>query len=304
MKSLFVICLSLFLSVGWVAEADAKRFGSGGFGKSFKTSPFKKQSSPFQQKKADQGKADKDAGNQNNAVPSKAAPANGAAKGKGMMGGLMGGLLAGGIFAYLLGSGAFEGIQFMDIILMLLVAFIAFKLIRGFARPTPAAAGYGSAHQGSQAQSMFKQSAQQSMPQTEQSSNMAETQTPMNVPPGFNQNSFLQGALSHYRTLQEAWNQGDLNLVSEYVAPDLYAELHNQRKGMDVAPHTEILDLEAELVRAERTANTYELSVLFRGRCKDDVEGSEDGIFDVWHLQKDATNADAPWMIVGIEAEG
>lgn len=297
MKSLFVLCLSVFLSVGFVAEADAKRFGKGGFGKSFKTSPFKKQSSPFQQKKADKTDNGSASGNQNNAVPSKAAPANGAAKGKGMMGGLMGGLLAGGIFAYLLGSGAFEGIQFMDIILMLLVAFIAFKLIRGFARPAPAAAaGYGQSPQREPVQTQFRQA------QTEQST--SDSQVPMNVPPGFNQNAFLDGSLSHYRTLQEAWNKGDLNLVSEYVAPDLYAELHNQRKSMDVAPQTEILDLEAELIRADRTESAYELSILFRGRCKDEVEGSEDGIFDVWHLQKDANKEDAPWMIIGIEAEG
>lgn len=296
MKSLLVFCLSVFLSVGFVAEADAKRFGSGGFGKSFKTSPFKKQSSPFQQKKAD--KADKESGSQNNAVPSKAAPANGAAKGKGMMGGLMGGLLAGGIFAYLLGSGAFEGIQFMDILLILVVAFIAFKLFRSFARPAPAAAGYGAQPSAQQsAHNQFRQAPQQAAME-------GEMNTPMNVPAGFNQHAFLQGALEHYRTLQQAWNQGDLNLVSEYVSPELYAELHNQRKAMDVAPQTEILDLEAELVRADQTAAAYELSILFRGRCKDEIEGSEDGIFDVWHLQKDAANADAPWIIVGIEAEG
>lgn len=296
-KSLMVLCLSVFLSVGMVSEVDAKkRFGSGGFGKTFKSAPNKKSPSPFQQKKADKDSA----GNQNNAVPAKNAAGAGA-KGKGMMGGLMGGLLAGGIFAYLLGSGAFEGIQFMDILLLVVVAFIAFKLLKGFARPAPAAAGgYGSGAQTAQPREMpqeFKRSS------VSQHSGSHDEQIPMNVPAGFNQGAFLEGALDHYRTLQAAWNKGDLDVVREYVAPELYAELHNQRQSMEIAPQTEILDLEAELVRADRTDSAYQLSILFRGRCKDEIEGSEDGIFDVWHLQKDVQQTDAPWVIIGIEAD-
>jgi predicted lipid-binding transport protein (Tim44 family) len=37
--------------------------------------------------------------------------------------------------------------------------------------------------------------------------------------------------------------------------------------------------------------------------CKDELEKSEDGIFDVWHLERDLNNDDAPWIVVGIEAE-
>lgn len=288
MKNLIVFCLAVFLSVGFAHHADAKRFGGGGFGKSFKTSPFKKQSSPFQQKKSEPSKG---SDQQRNAAPANnAAPA----KGKGMMGGLMGGLLAGGIFAALLGSGAFEGVQIMDILLIALVAFIGFKLLRGMRRPAPAAAGYGTAPRQEAPTAQFRMN----------TGNQGGGETPMNVPVGFNQNAFLDGALDHYRTLQAAWNEGNLDVVREYVSPELYAELHNQRKEMGVAPQTEILDLDAELVRADQQDGFYQLSILFRGRCKDDVEASEDGIFDVWHLQKPAAQDDAPWLIVGIEAEG
>lgn len=50
---------------------------------------------------------------------------------KGLMGGLLGGLLAGGLLAAFFG-GAFEGIQFMDILIMGLIAFVIFKLMRAF----------------------------------------------------------------------------------------------------------------------------------------------------------------------------
>ena len=70
-----------------------------------------------------------------------------------------------------------------------------------------------------------------------------------------------------------------------------------------VPPQTEILDLDADIVRADESASLREISILFRGRCKDDLEKSEDGIFDVWHLERDMTADNAPWIVVGIEAE-
>ena len=48
---------------------------------------------------------------------------------------------------------------------------------------------------------------------------------------------------------------------------------------------------------------TCDMLILFRGRVKDELEKSEDGIFDIWHLERDLSKEDAPWLIVGIEAE-
>lgn len=110
MKSIITAFTAFFLMFAVVSEADAKRFGGGGFGKSYKTSPFAS-------KKAAPAKKDQQQAGQ---------------KKGGMMGGLMGGLLAGGIFAALLGSGAFEDIQIMDMIIMAALAFLAFKLFKGF----------------------------------------------------------------------------------------------------------------------------------------------------------------------------
>ncbi|MFT7157853.1 MAG: putative lipid-binding transport protein (Tim44 family), partial [Parvicella sp.] len=39
------------------------------------------------------------------------------------------------------------------------------------------------------------------------------------------------------------------------------------------------------------------------GMCKDELENSEEGIYDTWHLQRDLNTENADWVIVGIEAE-
>lgn len=279
MNSLLTVFSAFVLMFAMVPEADAKRFGSGGFGKSVPTSP---------QRAAPAKQTDKNGQNQNQ---NQAAPTG--SRG-GLMGGMLGGLLAGGLFAYLLGSGAFEGLQIMDILLLVGLFFLISRLLRPASQPQ---------HQTRQAAA-----GPLSGLNTEQFLNMPGTETdtdqiPMNLPADFDAGAFIEGALSHYREVQQAWNEGNLELIREYVSPQLFTALSQQRERLMVPPQTEILDLDASIVRADANATHRELSILFRGRCKDDLERSEDGIFDVWHLERDMTTDNAPWIVVGIEAE-
>lgn len=292
MKSIVTIFTAFFLMFAMVSEADAKRFGGGGFGKSHKTSPFAS-------KKA--------------APAPKGQPQAGQKKG-GMMGGLMGGLLAGGIFAALLGSGAFEDIQIMDMVIMAALAFLAFKLFKGFmsggarSRQQPSVAGLGG-NQAQQRQSFEMPrdantgaATVQEVPATE-TAGFNQDEVPFNLPEGFDQQGFIEGSLNHYHTVQESWNKGELETIEEYVSPELFAALSEQRRKLIDAPQTKVIDLNAEIVRADQAGDSAEISILFRGVCKDELENSQDGIYDIWHLQRDLSTENADWVIVGIEAE-
>ncbi len=59
--------------------------------------------------------------------------------------------------------------------------------------------------------------------------------------------------------------------------------------------------VDAEIVRADYNANKAELSLQFSGRYRDAVEGIEEDITDIWHLERDLTVPNAPWLIVGIQ---
>jgi predicted lipid-binding transport protein (Tim44 family) len=285
MKSIVTVFTAFFLMFAMVSEADAKRFGGGGFGKSYKTSPFaSKKAAPA--KKDQQQQAGQKKG--------------------GMMGGLMGGLLAGGIFAALLGSGAFEDIQVMDMIIIALLAFVAFKLFKGFmnsrqqAQPRMAADGNNSQRQSFE---MPRDAAETQAQHQTQATGFNHDEVPFNLPENFDQQGFIDGALSHYRTVQESWNKGEIETIKEYVSPELFAALSEQRTKLVDPPQTEILDLNAEIVRADQAGDSAEISILFRGVCKDELEKSQDGIFDIWHLQRDLSTENADWVVVGIEAE-
>lgn len=278
MKTLVSLFVTLFfvlsINVATVEEAHAKKFGSGGFGKSFTTSPFKKNSPSAAPKDQKQGQmANKPR--------------------SGMMGGLMGGLLAGGIFAYLLGSGAFEGLQIMDMLLFALIGFVLFKLFKGSRQSAYAANGAG-AH-GASAPQAYQQHFQSLNVQSS-----AQDEVPFVMPAGFDVAGFEQGALEHYRLVSQAWDYADFATLAEYVSPEYMAQLKAEREQLAAQLENQILDLSAQLVRGETIENGHRLSVLFRGRLRDAQTAQESGIFDVWHLEK---TVNSTWLIVGIEAE-
>ena len=292
MKRIFTV-FALILTVAFVApEVEAKKFGGGkSFGKSFKTAPVKKQ----QPQQTDTLRQQQQPGANQAAKSSK----------KGLMGGLMGGLLAGGLLAAFFG-GAFEGIQFMDILILGLIAFVIFKLfktLRG-AKSTPM--GHREAYAGSsprqpQQPNQFRQQANQGgMAQEEYVS--TDSDVPFNLPPGFNMNAFLNGSREHYRTIQGAWNHNELAKIKEYVSPALLDDLIAERAKLDGEQHTEVMYVDAELVRADYDANIAQLSIKFSGRYKDRQEGVEEDITDIWHLERDLRTPNAPWLIVGIQA--
>lgn len=289
MKRIFSIVALLMFTVAVTPIAEAKRFGGGkSFGKSYKTAPAPKQQQ------------------QNTNTIGKDQTAKSSSK-KGLMGGLFGGLLAGGLLAAFFG-GAFEGIQFMDILIIGLIAFFIFKLMRGML-----GAKQGSMNQHRHQPAFGGNSAKFEQPNTqnfEQQPNTnaggfggfgAQAEVPHNYPPGFDQAGFVNGAREHYRILQGAWNHNQLETIEEYVSPSLLDDLKAERAKLDGEQHTDVMYVDAEIVRADYSANKAELSLQFSGRYRDVVEGIEEDITDIWHLERDLTVPNAPWLIVGIQ---
>ncbi|HHF3066653.1 Tim44 domain-containing protein [Vibrio diabolicus] len=289
MKRLFSIVALLMFAVAVTPIAEAKKFGgSKSFGKSYKTAPAPKQQQ------------------QNTNTVGKDQTAKSSSK-KGLMGGLLGGLLAGGLLAAFFG-GAFEGIQFMDILIIGLIAFVIFKLMRGML-----GAKQGSMNQHRQQPafggnaSKFEQPNMQNFEQQPNTNNGgfggfgAQTDVPHNYPPGFDQAAFINGSREHYRILQGAWNHNQLETIEEYVSPSLFEDLKAERAKLDGEQHTDVMYVDAEIVRADYDANKAQLSLQFSGRYRDTVEGVEEEIEDIWHLERDLTVPNAPWLIVGIQ---
>lgn len=285
MKKLWtVMALMLTMALG-AQTVEAKKFGGG---KSFGQA---RQTAPAQPKKTDNAQSAQQ-------TPNKAADAGK----KGMLGGLLGGLLVGGLIGSMLGNGAFEGIQFMDILILGLIAFVIFKLLRRRrATQNQSAAFSGMPNTSTPMPREALADTLSNSAAVPQSAGFGSSDIPFNLPAGFDLTAFLVSARDHYRTLQDAWNSNDLDKIREYVSPELYALLAQERAELAGEQHTEVLFVDAELVRADHDLRHAELSIKFSGRYRDTTEAVEEAITDIWHLERDLIMPGAPWLIVGIE---
>ncbi|CZF77413.1 Tim44 domain-containing protein [Grimontia marina] len=297
MKRFFTLFALMFVMVVSAPHAEAKKFGGGkSFGKSFKTAPAPK-SQPTNT-------------NSINKQNDPAAAAKSSSK-KGLMGGLLGGLLAGGLIAAMFG-GAFEGFQMMDFLIVAIIAFVLFKIFKSMMaaksgsmnRPNQQAYAGGQEPQNKgyyheEQQPQFRESAATS---STGGFGAVNTDVPFNFPPNFDMAGFVNGAREHYRILQGAWNHNQLETIQEYVTPELYNDLAEERRKLEGEQHTEVMYVDAEIVRADYDSKRAQLSLQFSGRYTDRQEGVEEDITDIWHLERDMTQANAPWLIVGIQA--
>ncbi|WP_111638443.1 Tim44 domain-containing protein [Marinomonas shanghaiensis] len=284
--SVYAMLLAFVLAIGaggYSADVHAKKLGGGkSFGKSFSVSKPK-------------------------AAPASATNSTAAAAGAkkpgflgGLGGGLLGGLLAGGIFAALLGSGAFDGISFGDILLFAVIGFLIYKFFIAPKRRAAAAAQQAGTN------GMFRE-----MPESTRDSVQPSPMAGMSgfgakpeiqLPPGFNEQAFVAEAKNHYITLQKAWDDNNFNEILDYVSPELYNLLVEERaKHGDNKPRTEVISLMVDLVRGEFIGSTASISLQFSGWIKEGDETSETS--EIWHLEKNMADANGNWTIVGIQQD-
>lgn len=282
--SVYAILMAFVLAIGaggYSSDAEAKRFGGGkSFGKSHSVA-------------------------KPSAAPTSTRNATATAGTKpgmlgGLGGGLIGGLLAGGIFAALLGSGAFDGISFGDILLFAVIGFLVYKFFIAPKRRAAAAARQAGTN------GMFREmpeSTRDSVQPSPMAGISGFTSTPsMQLPPGFDEQAFVAEAKNHYITLQKAWDDNNFDEILDYVSPELYNLLVAERAqhGNDKA-RTEVVSLMVDLVRGEFFGSTASISLYFSGWIKEGEETSE--AKEIWHLEKNMSDAKSNWTIVGIEQD-
>ena len=268
MRNLFVMLLVGMMGFGLAIDyAEARRMGGGGNIGSFSRSADRPASTPAQ------------AGQ-----PANAAQAGARAGG---MGGMMGGLLAGGLLAALLFGGAFDELRLMDILLMAGLGFLLFRLL---ARRRLAVAGNEQSVPHGEARAQAFQAAPGAM--------LGAGVGLDSLPAWFDKERFLGSAKEHFMTLQRAWDNNDLSGIQEYVTPELYNLLREERARHPANNRTEIIRLFAELGDVSEIGQKAEATVIFHGIL--DENGTQTEFNETWHLTRDLRDG-APWGLQGIE---
>ncbi|WP_163650349.1 TIM44-like domain-containing protein [Modicisalibacter sp. 'Wilcox'] len=211
-------------------------------------------------------------------------------KGLSRFAGPLAGMLAGGLLASLFFGGAFDGFRFMDILLIALIAWLAFR----FLRARRAATASGPHHQARNTHTFGNDDTAPGSFGAAGGIGGGAASTPS----WFNKERFLNEAKQHFMELQRAWDNNDLPKIQDYVTPSLYNLLREQRANEPANNRTEIVRLFVELGDVREHGTQAEASVIFHGIM--DENGEHNEFNETWHLIRELRDG-APWHIQGIE---
>lgn len=120
---------------------------------------------------------------------------------------------------------------------------------------------------------------------------------PWGIPDGFDTAAFLSAAKANYAKLQEAWDSGNLDELSEFTSNDMFIALTHELRARGGKTATEIVALDAELLGIESTPGEHIASVKFDGTLR--VDGETERVSEVWNLAKPVRSGG--WVLAGIQ---
>ncbi|MCQ4302772.1 hypothetical protein C1170_05905 [Stutzerimonas frequens] len=276
MQRVLSIFMALCISLTFALDAHAKRFGGG---KSFGSAPSHQTRQAPQQTQA----APNQAGRQTPA----------AASGASRWLGPLAGLAAGGLLASMFMGDGFEGIQFMDILIFGLIAFLLFRFLAARRRQQqPAMAGHAPM--------------QREMPQQPATSIFGGSAAPaaaapvINAPAWFNEQSFVAAAREHFLSLQQHWDANEMDKIAEFVTPQLLGFLKQERAEIgDAYQSTYIDDLQIQLDGVDDNAEKTTATLTFSGVAKTSRFDQGEPFSESWRMER-VQGENQPWLVVGI----
>ena len=276
MQRVLSIFMALCISLTFALDAHAKRFGGG---KSFGSAPSHQTRQAPQQTQA----APNQAGRQTPA----------AASGASRWLGPLAGLAAGGLLASMFMGDGFEGIQFMDILIFGLIAFLLFRFLAARRRQQqPAMAGHAPM--------------QRDMPQQPSTSIFGGSAAPaaaapvINAPAWFNEQSFVAAAREHFLSLQQHWDANEMDKISEFVTPQLLGFLKQERAEIgDAYQSTYIDDLQIQLDGVDDNAEKTTATLTFSGVAKTSRFDQGEPFSESWRMER-VQGENQPWLVAGI----
>lgn len=122
-----------------------------------------------------------------------------------------------------------------------------------------------------------------------------------NIPQDFPVDSFLRNAKSSFIRLQAANDRKDINDVRDYTTPEVFAEISMQMQERgNTVQKTEVIVINAELLEVANEGDYSIASVRFTGQLSENG-GIAENVDEIWHIQKNLKEANAPWLLAGIQ---
>ncbi len=271
-----------------VLEADAaRRFGGG---RSFGSKPSMNRSTTAPKQQNPAVTQQQGAGAQSAAQAKKPGMLGG-------MGGIFGGLLAGTLLGSLFFGTPFAGGGMMDILLIAILLYFAFKLFsrfRGGQRAAPQPAG-GPAqyqqHDDGRGKDMWSN--------LQQGGGASAAPAEPQVPEGFDIDEFLKGAKMAYNRLQASWDKRDLEDIALFTSQSVQDEVKKQFEEDSEPGTTEILLSNAQLLSVTEENGEQRATVFFDVLLREAPSTETIQAREVWHFVRPVN--DGNWKLDGIQ---
>ena len=284
MKRFLSIAMALCIGLTMSLDANAKRFGgnSAGAAPSHQT----RQAAPA-------------------AAPAAAAGAAGAAAKAGGASrwlGPLAGLAAGGLLASMFMGGGFQGMQFFDILIMAVIAFLIFRFIAARRRKQQADMMAPAGHAPMQREAF---DAKPAAPSIFGGGSAAPAARPViNAPAWFNEQSFLEAARNHFQSLQQHWDANEMDKIAEFVTPQMLDFLKRERADLGAGFQSTYIDnLTVQLDGLDDRADKTIATLTFSGLSKTSRFDQGEAFSESWNMERQQGD-NQPWLVAGIRQNG
>ncbi|WP_320175832.1 TIM44-like domain-containing protein [Maridesulfovibrio sp.] len=298
---LTVVCLLAFMA----GDADAKRMGGG---KSFGSKPS---FSKTYNKPTSTATSQKQASGTNNQQGGFARP------GMGLLGGLLAGTFLGSLFG---GFGGMGG-GFFNLLIIGLLVYLGFKFFKSRSRGTDDMYRQGNYQRGPDYSQSNHNNANadpyarrehaaqnawdhlSSKPSSQQASGSAAPQSGpvVNIPAGFDEEEFLEGAKAVYTRLQKSWDNRDMADIEQFATAGVVNEIKQQAKEDPGQSQTDVLMVNARLLEVKEEGGVTNVTVYYDVLLREDPSQSQPSqVREVWHFVK-PVGSDGMWKLDGIQ---
>lgn len=121
------------------------------------------------------------------------------------------------------------------------------------------------------------------------------------IPADFDVEGFVRNAKLNFVRLQAAFDAGNAEDLRQFTTPEVFAELKLQldERGRS-QQHTEVVDLQAEVLDVTTEPTRYVVSVRYHGQLREEPDAAPQAFDEVWHLTKPASGGGG-WVVAGIQ---
>lgn len=123
------------------------------------------------------------------------------------------------------------------------------------------------------------------------------------IPADFDVGAFVRSAKVYFVRLQAAWDAGDQADIREFTTPEMFAEIKldiAERGALD--NHTDVVELEADLLGIEEEGSSAVASVRFHGLIREARDAAAVPFAEVWNLSRPLSGKQG-WLLAGIQQE-